>query len=111
MEKKIKIKLPKQKLLKNTLFAKKGGYSIALTAIVLAAIIVFNVLVTALSNRFVLEFDMTAQKENSISEENIEYIKSIDKDVDIIVCATEDNYSSYVGSFAEQSYSVVADAS
>lgn len=111
MEKKIKIKLPKQKLLKNTLFAKKGGYSIALTAIVLAAIIVFNVLVTALSDRFVLEFDMTAQKENSISEENIEYIKSIDKEVDIIVCATKDNYSGYVSSFAEQSYSVIADAS
>ena len=65
-------KNPEKKLLKNTLFAKKGGYSIALTAMVLVGIIVFNILVTALSNRFILEFDMTAQKQNSISEENIE---------------------------------------
>lgn len=102
-------KNPEKKLLKNTLFAKKGGYSIALTAMVLVGIIVFNVLVTALSNRFVLEFDMTAQKQNSISEENIEYIKSIDKEVDIIVCATKDGYAGYATAVGEQYYSVMSD--
>ncbi len=103
-------KVKKEKLLKNTLFAKKGSYSIVLTAIVLVGIIVINVLVTALSERFVLEFDMTADKVNSISEENIEYIKSVDKEVEIIVCATEDTYAGYVGAMAQQTYSVTYDA-
>lgn len=102
-------KTSKEKLIKNTLFAKKGSYSIALTAIVFVGIIAFNILVTALSNRFVLEFDMTAQKQNSISEENIEYIKSVDKDVDIIVCATKDGYANYATAVGEQYYKVMSD--
>ena len=57
-----KVKPKKEKFLKNQALFKKGGYSIAITAIVLAGIIVFNILVGALSERFVLEFDMTAEK-------------------------------------------------
>ena len=106
MEKMKKVKTPKEKLLKNTLFAKKGGYSIAITAIVLAAIIVLNILVTALSERFVLEFDMTADKVNSISKENIEYIKSVKDEVEVIVCAGEETYAQYVSAIAQQSYGV-----
>ncbi len=102
-------KNPEKKLLKNTLFAKKGGYSIALTAMVLVGIIVFNILVTALSNRFILEFDMTAQKQNSISEENIEYIKTIDKEVDVIICATKEIYADYATAVGEQYYNVMSD--
>ncbi len=98
-----------KKLLKNTLFAKKGGYSIALTAIVLVGIIVFNVLVTALSNRFILEFDMTTQKQNSITESNIKYIKSIDEEIDIIICATKEIYADYATAVGEQYYNVMSD--
>lgn len=107
-EKKAK-KPKKEKLLKNEALFKKGSYSIALTAIVLVGIIVLNILVSALNDRFVLEFDMTAEKENSISEENIDYIKSVDKEVEVIVCATEDEYASYVGATAQQSHGVYDD--
>ena len=106
-----KSKIKKEKLLKNEILFKKGSYSIALTAIVLVAIIVFNVLVTALSERFVLEFDMTSEKKNSISAENIDYIKKVDRDVEIIVCAAEDTYVNYVGSSAQQLYGVSYDSS
>lgn len=99
----------KSKKLKNTLLAKKGSYSIALTVIVITAVVIVNVLVSALSDRFVLEFDMTPDKENSISEENIEYIKTIDKEIDVIVCSTEDEYASGVGSNAQQAYNVTYD--
>ncbi len=110
-EKPAKIKKQKkEKLLKNEALFKKGSYSIALTAIVLAAVLVVNILVSALNNRFVLEFDMTEDKENSISEENIEYIKSIEKTVDVIVCSTEEAYASYTGSMAEQNYGISYDA-
>ena len=106
MQKEKKVKTQKTKLLKNELSLKKGGYSIAITAIVVAAIIVLNVLVSALSDRFVLEFDMTPDKINSISEDNIEFIKSVDKEVSVIICSSEDDYSTYVGSVAQQSYGV-----
>ena len=110
MKKEKKVKVQKTKLLKNELFLKKGGYSIAITAVVVAAIIVLNVLVSALSDRFVLEFDMTPDKTNSISEENIDYIKSVDEDVNIIICSSEDSYPTYVGNVAQQSYGISYDA-
>ncbi len=106
-----RIKKPKkEKLLKNEALFKKGSYSLALTAIVLVGILVVNILVSALNDRFVLEFDMTAEKENSISEENIDYIKSIENEVDVIVCATEEAYTSYMASMAEQAYALTSDA-
>lgn len=106
-----KIRKPKkEKLLKNEALFKKGSYSLALTAIVLAGILVVNILVSALNDRFVLEFDMTAEKENSISEENIDYIKSIKNEVDVIVCATEESYISYMASMAEQTHGLTSDA-
>ena len=61
----------KEKLLKNQALLKKGSYSLALTAAVLIGAIVLNILVGALSDRFVLEFDMSFNKDNSMNEENI----------------------------------------
>ena len=110
MKKEKKVKSQKTKLLKNELSLKKGGYSIAITAIVVAAIIVLNVLVSALSDRFVLEFDMTPDKINSISEDNVEYIKSVDRDVSVTICSSEDSYPTYVGSGSQQSHGISYDA-
>lgn len=94
------------KKIKNQSLLRRGGYSIAITAIVIAAVIVVNILVSALSDRFVLEFDMTAEKKNSISADNIEYIKKIDKDINIIVCAGEEIYTQYVASYTAPKYGV-----
>ena len=85
-EKKAK-KEKKPKKLKNQALLRRGGYSIAITAAVLAGIIVLNVLVNALASRFVLEFDMSSAKQNSVSEENVDYLKNLDTEVNIIVCA------------------------
>lgn len=95
-EKKVKIKKPKIKKLKNQLLLKRGGYSLAITAIFIAAVIVVNILVSALADRFDLEFDLSADKVNTMTQDNIDYIKKIDKDITVTVCAAEDNYVSYM---------------
>ena len=108
--KKVK-KEKKPKKLKNQALLRKGSVSVAITAAVLAGIILLNVLVGALSKRFVLEFDMSAEKENSMSEENIDYIKSLEAEVNITVCATPDEYvGGYMGYYAQKLYSVSDDA-
>ncbi len=110
-EKKVKKeKVKKPKKLKNQALWRKGSFSVAITAAVLAGIIIINVLVSALSNRFVLEFDMTAEKSNSISEENIDYLKELDTEVDIIVCATAEDYVGGYMKYYAQNYSVTEDA-
>ena len=108
--KKVK-KEKKPKKLKNQALLRKGSFSVAITAAVLAGIILLNVLVGALSKRFVLEFDMSAEKENSMSEENIDYIKSLETEVNITVCATPDEYvGGYMGYYAQNLYGVNSDA-
>ena len=91
---------------------RRGGYSVAITAAVLAGLIVLNVLVNALSNRFVLEFDMSTEKENSMSADNIKYLKDLDKEVNITVCAEKDGYTGgYMSYYAQNLYGVSSDAS
>lgn len=110
VEKPKKVKAPKAKLLKNQAILKKGSYSVAITAAFLAAVIVINILVGALSDRFVLEFDMSTEKTNSISEENIEYIRAVEDEVNIIVCADAESYvGGYMAYYAQQ-YNVSGDA-
>lgn len=92
--------------IKNEALLRRGGYSLAITAIVLAGLIVFNWLVSSLADRFNLEFDMTVDKKNSISEENIEYIKNLDADVTVTVCATEEYYADYMAYYAQNYYGV-----
>ena len=104
-------KLKKPKKLKNQALLRKGGFSVAITAAVLAGIIILNVLVSALSSRVVLEFDMSAEKENSMSDENIEYLKSLDTAVSITVCATPDDYEDgYMSYYAKSLYGINDDA-
>ena len=105
-----KPKNEKAKKIKNQALLKRGSYSLAITAAVVAGAIILNILVGALTDRFVLEFDMSLNKDNSISEENIEYIKGIEDKVTVTVCADEETYSSYMGYYAQQYYSVSDDA-
>ena len=97
----------KAKRIKNQALLKRGGYAMAITAAVLAGIIVLNVLLGVLAKRVPLEFDMTLDKKNSISAENIEYIKGIDKEVKITVCANENDYLMYMSNYAPQLYGVL----
>ncbi len=88
--------------IKNEALLKRGGYSLAITALVLVGVLVLNILVGALADRFNLVFDMTSDKKNSISEKNIEYIKNLDADVTVTICGTEENYTSYMSYYAQQ---------
>lgn len=106
-----KAKQKKPQKLKNQALLRKGSFSVAITAAVLAGIIILNVLVGALSKRFVLEFDMSAEKENSMSEENIDYLKNLDAEVQITVCATPEDYEGgYMSYYAQNLYGVTSDA-
>lgn len=86
-------KVKKPKKLKNQALFKNGSYSIAITALVIAGVIIVNILVGALSSRVSLEFDLTAEKINSMTEENIEYLKGIKEDVKVTICASEEDYA------------------
>lgn len=77
---------------KNKSALRHGSYSVAIIAVVVAGVIVLNVLMGILSERGVLSFDITSSKVNTMDEENIKFIKSIDKEVTITVLSAEDAY-------------------
>lgn len=97
--------------IKNEFLFKRGTYSLVITAVVLVGLIVFNLLVGALADRFHLEFDMTSNQKNSISQENIDYIKTIKDDVNITVIGTEENFAEYVAYYAQNYYNVTISSS
>lgn len=101
----------KPKLMKSQIAFKRGSYSLAITAAVLVGIIVFNVLVSALADRFNLEFDMSSQKTNSISEDNIKFIKELDREINVTFCADKESYTSGYMAYYAQQYGVSEDAS
>ena len=74
-------KAAKPKKVKNQALLRRGGYSVAITAAVLAGIVVLNILVGALSKRFVLEYDMSTQKEilDSLEVDDQELAEEIKK--------------------------------
>ena len=85
---------------------KKGAVATAVTAVFIACVILLNVLVTVLANKLPLTLDVTAAKFHSISRTNADYIKAIDKDVDIYMYSSKKDYAEgYMTDYALQYYS------
>ncbi len=90
--------------IKNRFLFKRGGYAVLAIAIVLTGVILINVLTGFLAKRIDLEYDMTSDKKHSISEENAEYIKTVDKEINIYVMAASasEYYGGYMNYYANQ---------
>ena len=90
---------------RSVLRLKHGAYNSALVVIVLVAAVVINILATAAASRFPLEIDLTTTGQNTVSSDNVEYIKGIDKEVNVVLCATEEGYiGGYMESYANSMY-------
>ena len=79
----------------NILHTKKfrhGSVSLALTVVIIAAVILVNAIFTALSNKFLWFVDMTSQQMYTLTDEAKELLEQMDatKEVEIIFCTDED---------------------
>ena len=90
--------------IKNKFLFKRGGYAVLAIAIVLTGAILINLLTSFLAKRIDLEYDLTSDKKHSISEENAEYIKTVDKEINIYVMAASasEYYGGYMNYYANQ---------
>lgn len=101
-----KEKAPK---LTNKAKLKQGGYAIALTAIVVAVAVAVNLLFAILAERVNLDIDISLTGDNTLSEENVKFIKELDEKVTITVCVTREDFST--GSeYVAQNYHSATDA-
>ena len=80
---------------KNFLHTKKfryGSVSVALTVVIVAAVILLNAIFTALSERFTWYIDMTAEEIYTLSDEAKELLDTVDKEKEVtfIFCTPKD---------------------
>lgn len=82
-----------KKLFKSRKF-KKGGLSIAFTAVFIVVVIVINMIANLVTTRVpALTFDLSALGTYELSQDTIDFIKTVNKDVTITVLAKESDYT------------------
>ena len=71
-----------------------GSLSIVFTVIFIAAVVLVNVVVNLVLDRFNIEADLTTGSIYTLSEETEEYVRSVDDDVTFYVTAEKDSLNS-----------------
>lgn len=66
--------------------SKRGMYTAAVSALVIAIVLVFNLISGGLPAG-TLEFDITGRDTYTVTEQSVDYLKTLDKDVSIVVLA------------------------
>ncbi len=89
---------------------KRRGITLLFTVIFLVMAIAANIFVSVLAERFPLNIDLNSDLKNTLSDENIEFLKTVDKQIKIYVIGNEDSYVDNVDYIA-QNYSYTIDNS
>lgn len=72
---------------------RQGSLATAITAVAIALIIVLNMVVTLLTDRYALSLDLTENQMFAISEQTTTLLAELNKDVEIYVLNTEQNFT------------------
>lgn len=68
-----------------------GSISVAFTAAFIAALVILNVVFSALADKFLWYIDMTSETLYTLSDECVDLLDDIDKEVTILFCDDPDN--------------------
>ncbi len=79
---------------------RKGSLSLAITIVVIAAIVALNVVMTVIEQHYPLNVDLTADKDYTANLEGdyLSFVQGIDQPTEIFVCASRDDFEN--GEFA-----------
>ncbi|MBR4869026.1 MAG: Gldg family protein [Clostridia bacterium] len=91
---------------------RKGTLSLVFTAIIIIAIVIVNIVATAVAEKYPFSVDLTANRDYTIvlSDEYSTYVKNIDMPVTITVCADEAHFNDGTFSNAMAQQLSLADA-
>ena len=85
---------------------KVGSLATATTIIMVAIIVVINLIVGQVTKKFSLNLDLTQNKIFSLTDQTVNFIKNLDKDVEIILLNDEDSFAK-TNSYFTQANSVL----
>lgn len=92
---------------------KYGSLATVITVGFLVALVLVNVIVSLLLERFPLDIDLTQDQRFNLTEDSVNYIKDLDRDVHITVLAAESRFSAAgsqgneIGDLYKQAYEVL----
>ncbi|MDE5565188.1 MAG: GldG family protein, partial [Oscillospiraceae bacterium] len=95
VEKSEKTESPKKTRKPNAAFQKKlkyGGLATAITCVAVAIVVVVNLLVSRLVERYPLKLDLTANGVYEISEDSISFLQGMEKEVNFTVLMSESSF-------------------
>ncbi len=90
-----------KKLNLNNRRLKYGSFATVMTVVFIAIVIIINMIMTALTERFPLNIDLTSENIYQISDECKDYLQDLEKDVTITILANEGDFSGY-GTYYDQ---------
>ena len=82
---------------------KFGSMSVVVLLLVIAIVIVINLMANIMSKRYPMKVDLTPDKRYELTDESIQVLKDLDKDVEITVTSTRDTFAS-MASYFQQMY-------
>ena len=71
-----------------------GGFSLAITLCFIAVVVLLNVVVASLGERYSLRLDLTSGQIFKLSRESLRFLSELDKDVTLYILTAEDYFSS-----------------
>ena len=87
---------------------KFGSLATVLTAVVLAAIVLINVVAGLLLERFPVTIDLTADNRFDLTQESVDFLEGVEEEIQLIVLADEVTFES-AGTHYKQVYEIVKD--
>ena len=82
---------------------KFGSMSVVVLILVIAIVIVLNLMANIMSKRYPMKVDLTPDKRYELTDESIQVLKDLDKDVEITVTSTRDTFAS-MATYFQQMY-------
>ena len=87
------MKTNKEKKVRNLRKLRYGTTSTAVTIVVIAAVVLLNVLVGILADRYPISLDLSKDKVFSLSEESVKIAQNVTDDLEIVVFSAESTFS------------------
>ena len=78
-----------------------GGFATALSVAFLVVIILLNVIFSILAERYPINIDLTKDSIFMLTDDSINYLKGLEKDVDVYVLADEATFTAYGGYYTQ----------
>jgi len=92
--------------IKNRRALRQGALATAVTVVVVAVIVLLNLVVTRLGERYTLRLDMTAAGVFTMSGTTARFLDGLDKDVAIYILNNKETFTSY-GTYVQQAAEII----